>query len=91
MTITDALIANKLANGTQITLEYTENGSGDTIKVTYNLDNSYFGASSTLYTHNNTDYVKKAGDGMTGVLTNTTAFDGGFKIEERDDINNATP
>ena len=57
---------------------------GDVVRIRYVKNGSgYYSAVSTRYTQTEQPYVRKVGDDMTGELTNTTRFDGGFAIENR--------
>ena len=57
--------------GGSVGIRYAKNGNG------------YFAAISTRYTQDLNGYVRKAGDHMSGELTNDTRFDGGFAIQNR--------
>ena len=59
-------------------------GGGDAISIRYVKNgNGYYSAVSTRYTQTEQPYVRKVGDDMSGELTNSTRFDGGFAIENR--------
>ena len=89
MNIRDEL--GNLYGTTNPVLEFEYDESVDPDTSTFNKvgirdvkDNKgYFDVIGTRYTQTEQPYVKKSGDAMTGELTNTTSFDGGFAIQNR--------
>ena len=90
MNIRDQLELNELATvPNSIDFDYTEQGNGvdiggGSVGIVYlRSSGGYYAATSTKYTQIDQPYVRRSGDDMSGELTNSTRFDGGFAIQNR--------
>lgn len=89
MDIKDQLEALYPATDKVLEFQYDESIDPDTnvankVGIRYVKSNlGYYDVIGTRYTQTEQPYVKKSGDSMTGELTNTTRFAGGFAIEDR--------